>query len=169
MHPTISGLILWNTEFGSEGMISLADALCSESSAVNVLDIGCNAIGVDGAEALKLSLTQSTTVHTLGLAAGSLGNEGAVALAEVLEGSKSLLRVDMRQNDLGVAGLMALSLSVKMNPRLLALDLEGSSEGGNESEMETQLIQQVSTHCAANGVKGDAPAVPAAAAPIETE
>ena len=93
----------------------MAEAAAAEevpNATLQILDLGSNVVGRDGAEALKNVLVrQAAPLHTLGVADTALGEEGGIAIAEALEGNGRLQRVDLRRNRLGLAGLMALQLS----------------------------------------------------------
>ena len=117
-------LVLWNNAIQPAGVAAFAEAFMAEAAAaeevpnatLQILDLGSNVVGRDGAEALKAVLVrQAAPLHTLGLADTALGEEGGIAIAEALEGNVRLQRVDLRRNRLGLAGLMALQLSMKTN------------------------------------------------------
>ena len=116
-------LVLWNNAIQPAGVAAFAEAFTTEAclsgrpnTALQILDLGSNLVGRDGAEALKAALVQqAAAVHTLGLADTALGEEGGIAIAEALEGNGRLQRVDLRRNRLGLAGLMALHLSMRTN------------------------------------------------------
>ena len=117
-------LVLWNNGIQPVGVAGFAEAFMAEAAAaeevpnatLQILDLGSNVVGRDGAEALKNVLVrQAAPLHTLGVADTALGEEGGIAIAEALEGNGRLQRVDLRRNRLGLAGLMALQLSMKTN------------------------------------------------------
>lgn len=72
--------------------------------ALRILDLGGNAIGVAGIEALRGALGRNQTLHTLGLADARLGEEGGIEIAGVVEGNAQLQRLDLRRNALQVVG-----------------------------------------------------------------
>ena len=127
-------LVLWNNGIQPVGVAGFAEAFMVEAAAaeevpnatLQILDLGSNVVGRDGAEALKNVLVrQAAPLHTLGVADTALGEEGGIAIAEALEGNGRLQRVDLRRNRLGLAGLMALQLSMRNNEavREMALDI----------------------------------------------
>ena len=131
-------LVLWNNGIQPVGVAGFAEAFMAEAAAaeevpnatLQILDLGSNVVGRDGAEALKNVLVrQAAPLHTLGVADTALGEEGGIAIAEALEGNGRLQRVDLRRNRLGLAGLMALQLSMRTNEavREMALDISPTS------------------------------------------
>ena len=134
-------LVLWNNAIQPAGVAGFADAFTADgaaaatggtpNAALQILDLGSNLVGRDGAEALKAALVQkAAALHTLGLADTALGEEGGIAIAEALEGNGRLQRVDLRRNRLGLAGLMALQLSMKTNEAVRRIDVEIGREIG---------------------------------------
>ena len=75
-------LVLWNNGIQPVGVAGFAEAFMAEAAAaeevpnatLQILDLGCNVVGRDGAEALKNVLVrQAAPLHTLGVADTALG------------------------------------------------------------------------------------------------
>ena len=155
-------LVLWNNAIQPTGLASFAEAFMAEAAAatetpnatLQILDLGSNVVGRDGAEALKAALVrQAAPLHTLGLADTALGEEGGIAIAEALEGNGRLQRVDLRRNRLGLAGLMALHLSMKTNEAVRELALDTVETNADNCEVQQQFQAEIVAACQLNVVR----------------
>jgi hypothetical protein len=152
-------LVLWNNGIQQVGVAGFAEAFMAKAAAaeevpnatLQILDLGSNVVGRDGADALKNVLVrQAAPLHTLGLADTALGEEGGIAIAEALEGNGWLQRVDLRRNRLGLAGLMALQLSMRTNEAVREMALDAVEPSADNREVQVQFQAEILEACRLN-------------------
>ena len=110
---------LWGKGVGVPGALVLA-GLLPVSEALTFLNLGQNALGDEGAEAIAAALKENkeSKLATLNLEGkrygnGRIGPRGAAALASAIAVSEALTSVDLRGNYMGDGGEAALREAVK--------------------------------------------------------
>jgi Ran GTPase-activating protein (RanGAP) involved in mRNA processing and transport len=148
-NSTLQVLVLRNVDMIDEGATALAQALKSNLSALQTLDLRSDGIWdrmvkVKGGEALAEALKTNATLQTLDLGGNRILCEGAIALAKALKVNSSLHTLGLDGNKIGSMGAMALAEALEVNSALQALDL-GSNEIGTGVIALTEALKTNTT------------------------
>ena len=108
----------------------LAECLKYNTS-LTKLNLNCNVIGVDSADALGECLKHTTSLTTLTLNGNVFGGHGAAALGECLKYNKSLTTLNLHLNGNGGDGAASLGECLKYNTSLTTLNLYLNGNGGD--------------------------------------
>ena len=141
-NSTLQVLVFRNVDMIDEGATALAQALKSNLSALQTLDLRSDGIWdrmvkVKGGEALAEALKTNATLQTLDLGGNRILCEGAEALAKALKVNSSLHTLGLCDNMIGNMGAMALAEALKVNSALQVLDL-----GSNEIETGAMALAE---------------------------
>ncbi|XP_053622405.1 uncharacterized protein LOC128682008 [Plodia interpunctella] len=139
-------LVLWNNQLTRNCAHHLTKAL-SSSPSLCVLNVGRNAIGVEGVRALCCG-----SLTSLGLQAARLTADAAHALAQLVL-CTSVQRLDLRENRLGCAGLQAIATALKDNNTITQIDLDDVPES-TSTLAEHRLTRDIRARCRGNSARG---------------
>jgi NLR family CARD domain-containing protein 3 len=152
--PGLKELNLYMNEIGDEGASSLASAIMSVSSSsgdgegeeggegsgsssssfgLEILDVGANNIGPDGAKTLSTALQNATNLKSIEFGYNPIGPTGVAALADLLKHDQlSVETVKLGWCKIGGAdGAKALSNLLMFNQSIKTLDIRGNALGND--------------------------------------
>jgi Ran GTPase-activating protein (RanGAP) involved in mRNA processing and transport len=137
MNTTLQTLDLVNTGIRDEGVVTVMDALKTNSaSSLRHLYLGCNAEGLNSGEAigryLKTGFSQLTSLF---VSSSRLGDEGVMAITEGLKVDKKIERLGLESVRMGDVGAKALADALENHPAIVMLDLgfrKGTFEMGEK-------------------------------------
>lgn len=151
--PGLKELNLYMNEIGDDGASSLASAIMSVSStsgdgdgeeggegsgssssfALELLDVGANNIGPDGAKTLSTALQNATNLKSIEFGYNPIGPTGVAALADMLKHDQlSVETVKLGWCKIGGAeGAKALSNLLMFNQSIKTLDIRGNALGND--------------------------------------
>jgi Ran GTPase-activating protein (RanGAP) involved in mRNA processing and transport len=113
-----------------------------ENSTLRVLDLSCNEIAVEGAQAIAKYLTgECCALESLHLSANRIVDLGAKAIAQALAQNQTLLHIDMTHNNITDDGLSRLAESLFHNKTLLSFKLYGNHFGQGCLQLYHKLFQ----------------------------
>ena len=124
-NTTLKTLLLRNNQIGPEGTIALANTLKQNKSLIK-LQLNSNNIGMEGAHALSSALRNNTTLTTLELYNNGIKSEGATTLANALKQNTTLTALNLNSNQIGDEGAIEIVKIVNKNSTLLALYLKNN-------------------------------------------
>lgn len=118
---------LSNNSIRAEGAKLLGKALGTDSCKITKLSLRMNRIGDSGGERFFHFFKQNTSVRELDVACNELGPESAEALSNCLQGGNTTLQViDISCNRLDSEGGRLLLLGLQASPNLHSLDVRQS-------------------------------------------
>ncbi|EGD79567.1 hypothetical protein PTSG_13043 [Salpingoeca rosetta] len=107
----------------------------------DVVSLGFEGLGVDGARAVAEALRHNTCLKILDLIGSAIAEKGAVALAKILKHDATLKELILRKNAICNDGARALALMLKHNSTLTSLDLSHNSISDHGAEELGQMLQ----------------------------
>jgi len=120
----LQSLNLGKNKLGPQGANSVAATLQRPGFPLVELNLGGNAILVDGAKSISDALVRNEGLRTLNLQSNRLGEKGAKELAAALESSSAkLTALNLSLNSLGAEGGEAIGKALAVNRTLTSLDL----------------------------------------------
>jgi Ran GTPase-activating protein (RanGAP) involved in mRNA processing and transport len=147
----VTELHLWNNRIGPKGAGEIAKALMGHNNATStlqVLDLGGNGIGDEGAIYLALALEQNDTLQELLLQDNGIGDAGAKALARALRTNKTLRTLYLHVNSIGAEGMCELIRALKGNKSLKTLEAYGNNA---PVDLENQVLDEGGSALAKGG------------------
>mmetsp|Transcript_38657 Transcript_38657/g.54417 ORF Transcript_38657/g.54417 Transcript_38657/m.54417 type:complete len:205 (+) Transcript_38657:76-690(+) len=124
--------------------MSIAEGL-AENTTLEVLHLGGNRVGDEGAIALAECLYRNKTLKRLYLANAGVGESGAVALAEALRHNTTVEIVDLLHNPIGIEGVLSFRDTLeRSNTTLIALLLDYYDHQGRSSENDSYNHSSIS-------------------------
>ena len=116
---SLTELNLYDNTLMDEGCTSVCDALRKNKTCkLAKLNIGSNAIDVDGAKSAAAYMAISASLTSLDLYHNSIGDKGVMSLAEALRVNASLTSLDLSRNDIGAEGALSLAAIRAVDIRL---------------------------------------------------
>jgi len=141
VNATLQELTLRQHRMRCSGASILADAILSNST-LRSLDLACNEISVEGAEALaRVVVAVDCHVESLLLGANRVANDGAAAIGAALEFTNCLRELDLSNNRISDEGLSGIAMGLAVNSSLAKLKLWGNLFGPSSSKLFYQLVE----------------------------
>nr|XP_032801373.1 leucine-rich repeat-containing protein 34-like isoform X1 [Petromyzon marinus] len=119
----VDGLNLRCNLIADDGAEAIASLLQEESCWLTSLDLSLNDIGPRGARALGQVLQTNRSLMSLNLAGNKVGEEGGVSLATALQTNVGLRSLDLHHCDLGTDSIIAFSTALSYNSSVEELNL----------------------------------------------
>ncbi len=126
----IRKLDLHDNSIGGSGLKSIADALITNSSLVQLVLVGCSVkITDENGPVLKEMIQKNSTLESLDLSANpEVSNTGAFFISQGLKQNSSLRELDLRYCDIGDKGVKSLSEALVENDSLKEMELWGNDK-----------------------------------------
>lgn len=139
----VRSLMLGTNAIGDVGAQAVAE-LATVNPGIEVLYLGCNNIGPEGADHLRSALADDASKVTgLWLKRNPLGPEGAVRIAHMLHGNRSLRILDLVNTDLRDDGVEAVVHGVCTGTAPLQhLYLSGNALGPSAAISLSRLLRE---------------------------
>jgi len=126
INTSLQKLSLKKFRMRCDGLYTISQHLL-ENNVLRVLDLSCNEISSDGAEALAVYLVNPNCVlESLNLASNRLVDLGAKAMAQAVAQNSTLIHIDLTNNNIRDEGLSRLSEAFFHNTTLLSFKLFGN-------------------------------------------
>jgi Ran GTPase-activating protein (RanGAP) involved in mRNA processing and transport len=138
----LTELFLFECGISSAGAASLSSALSASAfQHLEILSLGRNAIGSDGAKSIGAALSVSTSLKRLYMGGCQIGNGGVEALAEALKIDGSLQELYIENNEFDSIGVAFLADALKVNSSLRDLDLGGNRVGDADAVLLSAALR----------------------------
>lgn len=126
INTSLQKLSLKKFRMRCDGLYTISQHLL-ENNILRVLDLSCNEISSDGAEALAVYLINPNCVlESLNLASNRLVDLGAKAMAQAVAQNNTLIHIDLTSNNIRDEGLSRLAEAFFHNTTLLSFKLFGN-------------------------------------------
>lgn len=126
INTSLQKLSLKKYRLRCDGMFTLSQHLL-ENNVLRVLDISCNEISADGAEALAVYLANPNCVlESLNISSNRLVDLGAKAMAQAISQNNTLIHIDLTNNNIQNEGLSRLAEALFHNTTMLSFKLFGN-------------------------------------------
>ena len=127
---------------GSEGAVAFADMLATNKS-LTELNMSCCGIWGEGAVCLGKGMEKNCNVTEFNISGNPIGYEGAVAFASMLNKNQCLKRLDLSDDSVGVEGALELIESLKHNTTLEKLRLSDEHKPPSFSTLDKTLQDRI--------------------------
>jgi Ran GTPase-activating protein (RanGAP) involved in mRNA processing and transport len=108
---------------------------------LQILDIGGNDIGVNGATAFANILQVNSSLKTLNIANNLMGDTGSIAIAQALQSNASLTQLGVGYNAIGSSGAQAFAQTLMVNTVLQGINLSTNLIDNNGVQALAQSLK----------------------------
>ena len=139
----VRSLLLGTDAIGDVGATAVA-GLASANPHLEVLYLGCNNIGLEGAQALSATLAAGAqNISGLWLKRNPLGPDGAISIAHMLRSNHRLRVLDLVNTDLRAAGVQVIVDALcNSNQSLQSLYLSGNGLTASSANDLARLLRE---------------------------
>ena len=116
-----------SNRIGPDNFAALVNVVCGDAS--QILELGFNDLGVDGAISLNTGLKKCRQLVELGISYNNLGSQGILSLAEGLQCCTSLQVLNLMENRIASDGIPAIVAIMESCKYLQELDLRHNNIG----------------------------------------
>eukprot|EP00798_Chlamydomonas_sp_ICE-L_P022708 gene22707-29864_t len=128
-NQTLTVLHMSNNQLGNKAAQSLGELLKNGITKLSDVDLGWNAIKVEGARSLFSGLENNESLTSLDLGWNGVETEGGKYVGKMLAKNSTLLKLDLTNTRLGSDAALMISEGVKVNTVIQELNLNGNAFG----------------------------------------